>query len=76
MEYGRRLGVPACDLRAESAGTHLWYLVDDLPALRQLLKHGITNWGKLQTLVQYGSVESLDKDSPLYRRAAARARLL
>lgn len=76
LEYGQRLGVPACDLRADVAGTHLWYLIDDLPALRQLLTHGITNWGQLQTLVQYGRVGSLGKASLLYRRAEARARLL
>ena len=76
LEYGQRLHVPAYDLHAESGRIHLWYLVDDLPALHQLLKQGITSWGQLQTLVQYGSVGSVGSESPLYRRAEAGVRLL
>lgn len=76
LEYGQRLHVPAYDLQSESGRIHLWYLVDDLPALHTLLRQGITSWGQLKTLVQYGSVSSIGSDSPLYRRAEASVRLL
>jgi len=76
LEYGQRLHVPAYDLQTESSRIHLWYLVDDLQALHQLLRQGITCWGQLITLVQYGNVHSIGSDSPLYQRAEARVRLL
>lgn len=76
LEYGQRLSVPVYDFRAESSRAHLWYLVDDLQALHRLLRQGITCWGQLKTLVQYGSVDSLGGDSALYCRAEARVRLL
>ena len=76
LEFGQRLRVPAYDLRAECGQLHLWYLVDDSPALHQLLKQGITSWGQLQTLVQYGSAGSFGRESPVYHRAEACVRML
>ncbi|MGM0491121.1 MAG: ATP-binding protein, partial [Planctomycetota bacterium] len=75
-EYGQCLRVPPYNPSAEPGHIHLWYLMDDLPALHRLLKQGITHWEQLTTLMEYGSVSWLASDSPLRRQAEARARLL
>lgn len=75
-EYGKRLGVPPFDPHRELGGAHLWYLIDDLPALYRLLRNGINRWGQLQTLAKYGRDESVSTDSHTYARARAAARLL
>lgn len=74
--YGRRLNVPRLDRRGHVGGVHLWYVVDDVHDLYRLLSHDITKWGQLQTLVDIGSAEGLTRESSLFRRASAAARLL
>jgi len=74
--YGRRLNVPPLDRRGHLGGTHLWYVVDDVHELYRLLTHDINKWGQLQTLVDIGSAEGLTRESSLFRRACAAARLL
>jgi hypothetical protein len=54
----------------------LWYLIDDVQELYRLLTHDINKWGQFQTLVDIGSAEGLTRESPLFRRASAAARLL
>ncbi len=47
------------------AGTaHLWYLVDDVETLHQLLELGIEHWGQLNILLQWGNgdLSSVDSD--------------
>jgi energy-coupling factor transporter ATP-binding protein EcfA2 len=49
--YGRALRVPPFDPWAEGVGgLHLWYLVDDVDALHQLLCLGVSRWGQLEYL--------------------------
>jgi hypothetical protein len=49
--YGRTLHVPPFDPWADGVGgVHLWYLVDDVEALHQLLAMGISRWGQLEAL--------------------------
>jgi energy-coupling factor transporter ATP-binding protein EcfA2 len=74
--YGRRLNVPALDRRGHVGGMHLWYVIDDVGHLHRLLAHDINRWGQLQTLVQIGSADGLSRESPVFRRADAAARLL
>jgi energy-coupling factor transporter ATP-binding protein EcfA2 len=53
--YGRALRVPPFDLWADGVGgLHLWYLVDDVDALHQLLAMGVTRWGELEYLAATG----------------------
>jgi len=76
MAYGLRLNVPPPDPRGHLGGLHLLFVVDDVDELYRLLSHNINKWGQLQTLVDIGSAEGLDRQSPLFLRAAANARLL
>ena len=74
--YGRKLGVPAIDRRRRISGVHLWHLIDDVDALYRLLRNGVNRWGQLQTLVEYGQVDWLAKDSAIYQRSTAAAKVL
>lgn len=74
--YGRRLNVPPLDRRGHVGGVHLWYLIDDVQELYRLLIHDINKWGQLQTLVDIGSAEGLTRESLLFLRASAAARLV
>jgi energy-coupling factor transporter ATP-binding protein EcfA2 len=74
--YGRRLNVPSLDRRAHLGGIHLWYVIDDVNELHRLLAGDINKWGQLQTLVETGSADGINKDSLAFRRAFAAAKLL
>ena len=76
MAYGRRLKVLSLDRRGHVGGVHLWYVVDDVNELYRLLTHDINKWGQLQTLVDIGSAGGLNRESLVFRRAAAAAQLL
>src|SRR5690606_36023052 len=54
LAYRQVLHVPEIDPRLDAAGAHLWYVVDDLDALHRLLSMGISTWGQLETLVEFG----------------------
>ncbi len=43
---------------------HLWYVVDDVETLHQLLEFGIEHWGQLNNLLQWGNgnLPSVDSD--------------
>jgi hypothetical protein len=58
--YGRALRVPPFDPRADGVGgVHLWYLVDDVDALHQLLAMGVSRWGQLEYLADAASEAAL-----------------
>jgi hypothetical protein len=58
--YGRTLCVPPFDPWADGVGgLHLWYLVDDVDAVHQLLTMGITRWGQLDALDAAGGPDAL-----------------
>ncbi|MFH1924061.1 MAG: hypothetical protein ABIP48_29760, partial [Planctomycetota bacterium] len=76
LAYGRLLEAPPFDPQRELGGAHLWYLIDDLPTLYRLLKHGVNRWGQLKALADYGHDDSLSAASETYRRAEAAARTL
>ncbi|MFP8957681.1 SMC family ATPase [Natrialbaceae archaeon A-CW3] len=50
--YGDALDVEPFNPRLGAGSAHLWYVVDDVTLLSQLLEQGITRWGQLQTLLQ------------------------
>jgi energy-coupling factor transporter ATP-binding protein EcfA2 len=56
--------------------TPLWYLVDDLPALDQLLRRGVRTWGELENFVEAGGASMLVAYPFLLERARARAGLV
>jgi hypothetical protein len=70
------LNVPSISYRNHVGGVHLWYIVDDVEELYRLLTHDINKWGQFQTLVDIGSADGLNRESPTFLRAAAAARLL
>jgi hypothetical protein len=58
--YGRALCVTPFDPWADGVGgLHLWYLVDDVDALHQLLSMGISRWGQLDALDVAGGPSAL-----------------
>jgi DNA repair protein SbcC/Rad50 len=76
-DYGALLHVPAFDPWVEGAGRiHLWYLVDDVHALHDLLALGIDRYGKLKEFARLGGtlpvdpavVEQADRTARLCRR--------
>lgn len=72
-EYGELLGVPAIDPMMDEVGTtHLWYLIDDLPALHRLLTLGIRQWGQLEQLEARGRLAAAGVE----RDVVVRARVL
>jgi hypothetical protein len=75
-EYGRELGVPGIDPRAETIdGVHLWYLFDDAEILYRLLLKDISTWGQLETLLDRGGAGLIDAGESAFdaARIAARA---
>jgi hypothetical protein len=76
-DYGARLGVPPIRPGQDDVGsTPLWYLVDDLPALYELLRAGVETWGALRTLAEGGGGGVIDPQSPTLARAAGLARAI
>lgn len=73
LAYRQVLHVPEIDPRLDAAGAHLWYVVDDLDALHRLLSMGISTWGQLETLVEFGG-DYVSSD--VFERARARANIL
>lgn len=72
--YGRELGVPGIDPRAETIdGVHLWHLLDDANLLYQLLVKDISTWGQLETLLKYNGAGLIDVDGDIFERARAAA---
>jgi energy-coupling factor transporter ATP-binding protein EcfA2 len=76
IAYGLRLHVPSLDRRGHIGGVHLWYLIDDVNELYRLLLHDINKWGQFQTLIDIGAADGFIRESPLFLRASAAARLL
>lgn len=50
--YGATLDVPSFDPRAGAGHAHLWYVVEDVEVLAQLLSLGVERWGQLDTLLE------------------------
>lgn len=70
-EYGRLLDVPVFDPWANGVGgLHLWYVVDDVETLHQLLRLGISTWGQLETFAERAGAGT----PAVVRRAAVAAR--
>lgn len=74
--YGRALNVPPFDPWADGVGgLHLWYLVDDVDALHQLLAMGVTSWGQLEHLLEMAGncvLPGVARDALEQARLAAR----
>ncbi len=64
-DYGRLLEVPTFNMLADTPDNiHLWYLLDDVDTLYQLLRKGIRCWGQLNSFLRNkGKIESLDKET-------------
>jgi energy-coupling factor transporter ATP-binding protein EcfA2 len=72
--FGAAIGVPPVRLgRESSSATHLWYLIDDLAALHQLMASGVTTWGELSNLEAQGGVGLLQDHPHVFPRARALA---
>jgi hypothetical protein len=71
-EYRLTLAVPQLDLWSDDVGAaHLWYLIDDLNELHQLIdSHNVTTWGQV---MNYGAsgMATLGIDAVAFARLAA-----
>lgn len=75
--YGRELGVPGIDPRAETIdGVHLWHLFDDADLLYQLLLKDISTWGQLETLLEHNGAGLIAAGDGTFEGARAAARAL
>lgn len=76
-EYAELLNVPPIsDRSGGAAAAHLWYLVDDLNVLHELLSFGMTTWGQLSTMLANGGLGLAARHEQVIARAAALARVL
>lgn len=50
-EYGKVLGVPPFDPRADQAGVHPWHILESTYTLYILLEEDYTTWGQLESLL-------------------------
>ncbi|WP_254526118.1 AAA family ATPase [Natrinema caseinilyticum] len=62
--YGDELAVDSFNPHRGVGTAHLWYVVDDVETLHQLLELGIEHWGQLNNLLQWGNgdLSSVDSD--------------
>lgn len=76
-EYGRALGVPGIDPRAEDpGGVHLWHLLEDPETLYAFLDAGFERWGQARGLLEAGGAEIVPGGEEALAPAAAAARAL
>lgn len=61
--YGKTLEVDSFNPHRGVGTAHLWYVVDDVETLHQLLELGIEHWGQLNNLLQWGNGDLLAVDS-------------
>ena len=61
--YGKALEVDSFNPHRGVGTAHLWYVVDDVETLHQLLQFGIEHWGQLKNLLQWGNGDLLTVDS-------------
>ena len=61
--YGDELEVNSFNPHRGAGAAHLWYLVDDVETLQQLLELGIKYWGQLNNLLQWGNGDLSSVDS-------------
>ncbi|WP_330632891.1 AAA family ATPase [Halocatena halophila] len=53
--YEKELGVDPFNLHRGVETAHLWYVVDDVDTLHQLLEIGVEHWGPLSNMLQWGN---------------------
>ncbi|MEZ4570829.1 MAG: AAA family ATPase [Thermomicrobiales bacterium] len=73
-EYRRLLHVPEINPDLGADAVHLWYLIDDPVELHHLLTLGISTWGQLHTLVEFGGEDLVSPDG--FASALARSRII
>ncbi len=70
--YGEQLEVPPLNPRQDDvAAAHLWYLIEDVKVLEELLNRRIERWGPFTMLLEQGVIDPTD---PSRRRTIRRAR--
>jgi uncharacterized protein YhaN len=62
--YGDELKVDSFNPHRGVGTAHLWYVVDDVETLHQLLELGIEHWGQMNNLLQWGNgdLSSVESD--------------
>lgn len=60
--YGEALEVDPFDPRKGAGSAHLWYLVEEVNRLHQLLRVGVERWGQVRTLLNSGRVALFGDD--------------
>lgn len=61
--YGEAIDVEPFNPRLGAGNAHLWYVIDDVGLLYQLLDQGIEQWGQLKNLLTWVGSEAIVDDS-------------
>jgi DNA repair exonuclease SbcCD ATPase subunit len=67
--YGSALGVDRFQPRRGAGTAHLWYVVDDVRVLHELLEVRVERWGQLRTLLERDAASLLPDDDDAVERA-------
>ncbi len=74
--YGAAIDVQPIDLYRGAGTAHLWYVVDDVEILRDLLAFGVKRWGQLRNLLERGRHEFVPAEQSDIERIEQDARAL
>jgi len=74
-EYRAVLDVPAFDPARPTGGAHVWYLIEDVGLLHELLTGSVDTWGRLSALMSARSINPI-ADAGAARKVAALGRAL
>jgi hypothetical protein len=55
--YGEAIGVPIWTPRSTLGELHLWYLIDNVELLHDILQWGLSHWGPFRELIILGSAD-------------------
>jgi hypothetical protein len=66
--YGEALDIDSFNPYNGVGSAHLWYLVEDVEVLHNLLELGIERWGQLQNLLERGREEFIPTDAETLER--------
>jgi uncharacterized protein YhaN len=75
-EYGRILDIPEWDLHSQVEMLHVWYLIDDVEKLHQVLASGFERWGALEQLIDSNAVHGIGLTREDGEKIRLRARAL
>ena len=74
--YGENLDIPAFSPQIGAGKVHIWYLVEDVSLLSDLLSDGVKTWGQLSELLKRTADEPITDDEALLKEIKHNGRAL